>query len=564
MVAKKQKTKGAGFPLSQIASMTMPINVVDIVPSPWNKRKIDVQSPQFDEFVADIAVHGVLVPVHVRPMDDGFQLVCGARRWRAAIKAGFDSIPALVHENMDDRAAIELMYKENVRENLTPLEEAAAAAMMLEVYDGDVEAVAGVLGRTPHWVAQHVKVHEGLAGVWRGDVEDVDGIEVRLLLEVFSAWTISHFALLARLPHQVQVDAFDDLSEDHSCAAWTVGRLEDYLEKYHFTLADAPWKLTDKLDGLCPCSECPTRSGAHLLLWEDATDPAKDRCLDKSCWLKKTVAHLKTTYQKLLKKHGRVVLLAFGKAYHVPYEIRDALAAGVTDIFSMDTVSFETRSKSAGGGGVCGLILDGPRIGKIVWVTDGLPEPAAADQRDNGKNDSDAGYRPGDGNPPVDEIDDDNDDEQEKNATPNLSKDAVDAWTQICEAFEAQLEAVDYNAFMDLHGADETIDLLLSMVAAFGIAGDVERRSENLNAFEQLAKVNEKNDFHSLIELLYVKVRERVWEEVDFTWQSSVRQGDLFNLKEAAKLFGIPLPEAPEDAAETAKPRKRGRLKKTA
>src|SRR5207248_9562420 len=69
---------------------------------------------------------GLLQPVLVRPADDGYELIAGERRWRAARRAGLQTIPALVRET-DDNSTLEQALVENLqREGLNPLQEAGA------------------------------------------------------------------------------------------------------------------------------------------------------------------------------------------------------------------------------------------------------------------------------------------------------------------------------------------------------------------------------------------------------------------------------------------------------
>ena len=92
---------------------------------------------QFDEeelaaLVGSIREVGVLQPVLVRPAGDGFELIAGERRWRAAKRVGLSTIPALVRD-ADEASALEQALVENIhRANLNPLEEAAAYQQLIE------------------------------------------------------------------------------------------------------------------------------------------------------------------------------------------------------------------------------------------------------------------------------------------------------------------------------------------------------------------------------------------------------------------------------------------------
>jgi len=91
---------------------------------------------------------GVLQPVLVRPVGEGYELIAGERRWRAARRVGLQTIPALVRET-DDATALEHALVENLhRDDLNPLEEAAAYQQLIEDFGLTHEAVASQVGRS--------------------------------------------------------------------------------------------------------------------------------------------------------------------------------------------------------------------------------------------------------------------------------------------------------------------------------------------------------------------------------------------------------------------------------
>jgi len=91
---------------------------------------------------------GVLQPVLVRPVGDEYELIAGERRWRAARRVGLQTIPALVRET-DDATALEHALVENLhRDNLNPLEEAAAYQQLIEDFGLTHDDVAARVGRS--------------------------------------------------------------------------------------------------------------------------------------------------------------------------------------------------------------------------------------------------------------------------------------------------------------------------------------------------------------------------------------------------------------------------------
>ena len=111
------------------------------------RRRINEEG--IEELAASIEAQGLLEPIIVRPRTGGgYEIVAGERRWRAAQRAGLDTVPALVRE-LDDRQAIAIALIENIqRENLNPLEEATALKRLLAEYDMTHEQIADAVGRS--------------------------------------------------------------------------------------------------------------------------------------------------------------------------------------------------------------------------------------------------------------------------------------------------------------------------------------------------------------------------------------------------------------------------------
>ena len=118
-----------------------------IRPNPHQPRKTFDPST-LDELRASISEHGVLVPVLVRELADGYELIAGERRWRACAALGRATIPAIVRPS-SDRESLEVAIIETLqRENLNPLEEAAGIAQLIEAHDFTQDQVAQRLGKS--------------------------------------------------------------------------------------------------------------------------------------------------------------------------------------------------------------------------------------------------------------------------------------------------------------------------------------------------------------------------------------------------------------------------------
>ncbi|MEZ5175069.1 MAG: ParB/RepB/Spo0J family partition protein [Acidimicrobiia bacterium] len=134
------------------------IPVRDIDPNPKQPR-VGFESEGIDALAESIAAVGLLQPIVVRPDDDRYTLVAGERRLRAAKQAGLDTIPAVIRAATDDGTNLTEALVENLqREDLTPLEEAAAFQQLLEDYGMTHEQVAERVGRSRSAVSNTVRL----------------------------------------------------------------------------------------------------------------------------------------------------------------------------------------------------------------------------------------------------------------------------------------------------------------------------------------------------------------------------------------------------------------------
>ena len=124
----------------------LPIGSISV--NPYQPRDI-FEEEALDSLSLSIREVGVLQPVLVRRKDiNSFELIAGERRWRAAKRAGFEKIPAIVRD-LEDLAALEHALVENLhRQDLGPLEEAAAYQQLIDDFDLSQELVAKRVGKS--------------------------------------------------------------------------------------------------------------------------------------------------------------------------------------------------------------------------------------------------------------------------------------------------------------------------------------------------------------------------------------------------------------------------------
>lgn len=136
---------------------TVEIALEKIKPNPHQPRK-DFDEEKLKELAETIKEYGVLQPVILQEKNGSYILVTGERRFRAALLAGLKTIPALIKE-YDAQQSMEIALVENLqRENLNPIEEAAAYKKLLEEFDYLQEDLAQKLGRSRSAIANAIRL----------------------------------------------------------------------------------------------------------------------------------------------------------------------------------------------------------------------------------------------------------------------------------------------------------------------------------------------------------------------------------------------------------------------
>jgi ParB family chromosome partitioning protein len=135
------------------------VSVDRIAPNARQPRK-HFPEVELEQLAASIREQGVLQPVVLRRQDDGYELIVGERRWKAARQAGLKEVPAVVLD-ASDRAAIELALVENVqREDLNAMELAEAFQVLTEEEEMTQEEVGRRVGLDRSTVANHLRLLE--------------------------------------------------------------------------------------------------------------------------------------------------------------------------------------------------------------------------------------------------------------------------------------------------------------------------------------------------------------------------------------------------------------------
>ncbi len=144
---------GESEPEEGLASPEADAIAIDLIkPNPDQPRR-RFSDDEIDELAASIRERGVIQPLVLRPdpSGEGYQIVAGERRWRAAQRAQLHEVPAVVRD-LDDQTVLEVAIIENVqRADLTPVEEARGYSRLMQDFGHTQEKLASIVGKSrPH------------------------------------------------------------------------------------------------------------------------------------------------------------------------------------------------------------------------------------------------------------------------------------------------------------------------------------------------------------------------------------------------------------------------------
>ncbi len=246
------------------------------------------------ELAASILSQGVLSPLLVRPLtENGFEIVAGARRYRAAQMAEVATVPVrIVH--LSDAEVIEAQLVENlIRAEIHPMEEAEGFARLLALDEPkySIEQISTRVGKLPSFVASRLKL--------------VDLVPAAVEAFYANEIGVGHALLLAKLPADQQEQAlsacFKEVysgSQNPARILLPVRNLQFWIESnVLLVLKDAPFDKRDAqlVTTAGSCADCPKRTGHNKLLFSDDLGSHGDKCTDPQCYQAKLSAHVAKT-----------------------------------------------------------------------------------------------------------------------------------------------------------------------------------------------------------------------------------------------------------------------------
>src|ERR1700693_3142596 len=358
-------TQAMAVPANEVQSH--PVSLVQDIPLSRIQESKTNPRRQFDELklaeLADnIRQHGVLQPVLVRPMPDGepeaYELVAGARRFRASQLAKRETIPASIRE-LTDTQCLELQLIENLqRADGHERDEARgyAALMQLQPETCTVEALAEKVGRSGKYVYARLRllhlVDEAQQAFYMGKL------------------TVAHAFEVARLQPDDQRRALAECSPQHRSAAAilkdkkaeavTVRSLRDWIEReIHLDISHAPFDAQDEnlLPAAGSCAACPKRTGNNPLLFPEVRQ--KSICTDRACYQAKVEALVQIHMKPLEESGEKPLRVSHAPAWLTKKPQPDVLYEGQYRRIAKKAECPHTNPA---------VVTDGPEAGTILHV----------------------------------------------------------------------------------------------------------------------------------------------------------------------------------------------------
>lgn len=159
LIPNKKNDASTSNDTSELSSDQKIFNVAlaKIQVNPWQPRQ-NFDHDKLNELAESIKQHGILQPLVVSQVADGYQLIAGERRLRAAQALGLTEVPVII-KNVSDRDKLELSIIENIqRSDLNPLEEAQSYKRLMDEFNLNLEAIAKQVGKDISTVSNSLRL----------------------------------------------------------------------------------------------------------------------------------------------------------------------------------------------------------------------------------------------------------------------------------------------------------------------------------------------------------------------------------------------------------------------
>ena len=133
------------------------LDINDIKPNSKQPRK-NFPDDKIDELAKSIETHGIIQPIMVRPAGEGYEIVAGERRWRAARRASLKQVPCIIRELTEEQNMLIAIIENMQREDLNPMEEADALNQMIVQYGLTQEEVSKSVGKSRPYITNALRL----------------------------------------------------------------------------------------------------------------------------------------------------------------------------------------------------------------------------------------------------------------------------------------------------------------------------------------------------------------------------------------------------------------------
>lgn len=144
-------------PQGKITGETVCIDINKIAPNPNQPRK-NFDDEKLNELAESIKQHGIIQPILVRRIENGYEIVAGERRWRASRKAGLKEVPCLIKAFSEQDNLLVALIENLQREDLNPIDEAEAYHYMMKRYQLTQEEISKNVGKSRPYVANALRL----------------------------------------------------------------------------------------------------------------------------------------------------------------------------------------------------------------------------------------------------------------------------------------------------------------------------------------------------------------------------------------------------------------------
>jgi ParB family chromosome partitioning protein len=278
--------------MTEILQSIPSVPLTELRESKTNTRKIfDIAA--MDDLTASIKEKGIITPLLVRPVNSHYEIVAGARRFRAAKVLGLKDVPAIIRELSDEDAWAIAVIDNLQREGVDAFDECEGYRDLMKRSGLTIESVAARVGKSQAYIAKRVKLNDLIPEARKAYAK--------------GAIQLEHALLICRLSVDQQVKALEMCEDKYGDGMIPASDLAQQIrDEFMLELQGAAFPKDDAtlLPKAGSCLSCPKRSGFDQELFADLAK--KDTCMDPPCFHKKLAAFLSSQKRKIAGESGGV------------------------------------------------------------------------------------------------------------------------------------------------------------------------------------------------------------------------------------------------------------------